>query len=178
VKDCVKGNPEARKVLYDMHAPQMLSLCYRYARSKDDAEDIFQKGFYLVYKNIGQLKDPLALRGWVKRIFVNAALQHNQQKQTLYPLNDCEGEEMAGVNDALSNLETAELTKLIQALPRRCREVFNMYVVEGYSHKEIAEAMNISVGTSKSQLHDARKTLQEAVIKNSNRASRKIKMIT
>ncbi|MFH1319710.1 MAG: sigma-70 family RNA polymerase sigma factor [Bacteroidota bacterium] len=176
VRGSAKGNPEARKALYDMHAPQMLSVCYRYAQNREDAEEIFQQGFYLVYKNIGQLKDYKALSGWVKRIFVNAALQHNQQKQKLYPLSNWEdeGKELSEANAALSTLETVELTKLIRQLPRGCKEVFNLYVVEGYSHKEIAEMMGIAEGTSKSQLHDARKMLKAAIIKNNKEAVRRM----
>jgi len=176
VRSCAKGNPEARKALYDMYAAQMLSVCYRYAKSRDDAEEIFQQSFYYVYKNIGQLNDYKALSGWVKRIFVNAALQHNQQKEKLYPLSNWEGEgeKLSEANAALSILETEELTKLIQQLPKGCKEVFNLYVVEGHSHKEIAEMMGITEGTSKSQLHDARKMLKAAIIKNSREATKRI----
>lgn len=176
VSGCVKGKPEARKALYDMYAPQMLSVCYRYVQNKDDAEEIFQQGFYLVYKNLWQLKDRKALSGWVKRIFVNAALQYNLQKQTLYALGDETGlqDNETEANAALSGLETEELTKLIQALPAGCREVFNMYAIEGYSHKEIAGTMNISVGTSKSQLHDARAMLKKSIIKTGKIAKKRL----
>ena len=176
VKGCIKGNRDARKTLYDKYSGQMLSVCYRYARSKEDAEEIFQQAFYLIYKNIGQLQNYQALSGWVKQIFVNTALQYIKQKQKIYVLENwqSEGLEHSEVNNALSILETKELIELIQKLPNGCREVFNMYVVEGYSHKEISEKLGIAVGTSKSQLHDARKILMRAIQKNEVKLNRKI----
>jgi len=163
-------DPEARRVLYDKYAAQMYSVCLRYVKGADDANDIFQQGFYLVYKNIGQLKNVDALSGWIKSIFIHAALKQNQKSNQLFYLDDYELSDNYSSdnwNEALSNLETDELTRLIQQLPEGCRTVFNLFVIDGYSHNEIAKRLSISVGTSKSQLHDARKFLKRRIICNS-----------
>lgn len=149
----------------------MFSVCLRYAQNKEEAEDIFQQGFYLVYKNINQLKNVDALSGWIKRIFVNVALENNRKIGFLKVIEDMDivaHTSLIEVNEALDHLATEELTALIQQLPTGCRKVFNLYVVEGFSHQEIAEEMKISIGTSKSQLHDARTLLKQKIINNSS----------
>ena len=156
-------------MLYELYSSQMYSVCLRYVKNQTDAEDVFQQGFYLVYKNLHQLKNVEALSGWIKRIFVNVAIEHNRKK---YQLRIVESPELesnhkhVGINDAVDFLATEELTTIIQRLPTGCREVFNLYVIDGYSHKEIAEQMQISIGTSKSQLFDARKILKSKIIRN------------
>ena len=146
----------------------MLSVCYRYAKNKDDAKDIFQQAFYLVYKNIRQLRDPNALSGWVKRIFVNVALQYYKDKSSLYAVKEISDQEyeIQSTDNPLSRLREQEIIQLIQKLPNGSREIFNMYAIEGYTHKEISEKLGISIGTSKSQLHDARKILKREILKN------------
>lgn len=166
IAGCLRYNPEARKVLYDKYASQMYSVCLRYANSKEDANDIFQQAFYLVYKNLKQLKNPDALSGWVKRIFVNTALELVKKNAKYSNTEDFDemNDSAQSWNDAIQKINTEEIGKLIQKLPEGCRMVFNLYAIEGFSHKEIAEQLGISVGTSKSQLFDARKTLKAAVI--------------
>lgn len=168
MKGCIKGDSNARRELYERYAAQMLSVCYRYAHNSEDAKDIFQQAFYLVYKNIDQLKDHKALSGWIKRIFVNTALQYYKKNHMMFALQDFSSNELDLLDtmDPLSKMAEKELIELIQALPGGCREVFNLYVVDGYSHKEIAERLNISVGTSKSQLFDARRLLKKAILRN------------
>ena len=124
----------------------MFSVCLRYTQNREEAEDVFQQGFYLVYKNINQLKNVDALSGWIKRIFVNVALENNRKTSYLRVVEDINiisDKNLTGVNDALDHLATEELTKLIQKLPAGCRKVFNLYVIEGFSHQEIAEKMEI-----------------------------------
>lgn len=148
----------------------MYSVCMRYAQNNDDANDIFQQAFYLVYKNIGQLKNENALSGWVKSIFVNTSLEHLKKKARVVMIEPVEHyfdeNTTENWNSALSSLAISELTKLIQELPVRCQLVFNLYAIEGFTHKEIAKKLSISVGTSKSQLHDARKILKNKVLAN------------
>lgn len=148
----------------------MYSICMRYAQNTDDANDIFQQAFYLVYKNIKQLKNENALSGWVKSIFINTALEHLKKQArivTVDPIDHCfDHDSIDNWNEALSSLAIDELTKLIQTLPLRCQLVFNLYAIEGFSHKEIAQKLNITIGTSKSQLHDARKILKHKIISN------------
>ena len=165
IKGCLKFNPAARKVLYDKYASRMYSVCMRYANSKDDANDIFQQAFYSIYKNLNQVKNHEALSGWVKRIFVNTALEFGKKNARFNHLENIESavDSNENWNDAIQNLNMEELAELIQQLPDGTRMVFNLYAIEGYSHKEIAEHLGISSGTSKSQLFDARKKLKTAV---------------
>ena len=165
IKGCLKFNPLARKELYDKYASQMYSVCMRYANSKDDANDIFQQAFYSIYKSLNQVKNPEALSGWIKRIFVNTALEFGNKNTRFNHLENIESvvDSNENWNDAIQNLNIEELAGLIQQLPEGTRMVFNLYAIEGYSHKEIAEQLGISSGTSKSQLFDARKKLKTAV---------------
>ena len=143
----------------------------RYAKNKEDADDIFQQGFYLVYKNIGQIRDAKAMSGWIKRIFVNTALESYNKKKRVSLVEDDQldtNENLNNWNEAIRNLGAEEITNLIQKLPNACRTVFNMYVIDNMSHKEIAKKLSISEGTSKSNLHDARKILKRKII-NSNK---------
>jgi len=152
----------------------MFSVCLRYSKNQTDAEDIFQEGFYLVYKNLTQLKNKEALSGWIKKIFVNVAIEHNRKKYQLRIVEDSDSVSnitAIDLNEAISKLATKELTILIQQLPAGCREVFNLYVVDGYPHKDIAEQLSISIGTSKSQLFDARKILKKKIIANNLQSS-------
>ena len=168
VSGCIALDPEARRVLYDKYSAQMFSVCMRYANDKEGARDIFQDGFYRVYMNIGQLKNVEALSGWIKRIFVNAGIEHCKKTSKTIFLEELKAHPInqpVNWNAALSNISTQEIIGLIQELPEGCRTVFNMYVIEGFSHKEIAAELQISTGTSKSQLHDARKILKQKLAK-------------
>lgn len=151
----------------------MFSVCLRYTKNQEDAEDVFQQAFFLIYKNLFQLKDVEALSGWIKRIVVNEAIEFTKRKYYLRVVDSMD----ASLNllpdnaeDVLSQMSTDELTNLIQQLPTGCREVFNMYVIDGFSHKEISEKLNISIGTSKSQLFDARKILKMKISLNKRSA--------
>ena len=154
----------------------MFSVCLRYAKNQADAEDIFQEGFFLVYKNLHQLKNVEALSGWIKKIFMNVAIEHNRKKYQLRIVENPEllpDHSVINVNEAIDILATEELSVLIQSLPTGCREVFNLYVIDDYSHKEIAEQLQISIGTSKSQLFDARKILKNKIIRNKSNSLNK-----
>lgn len=145
----------------------MFSICLRYANNNSDVEDIFQEGFFKIYQNIGQVKNPEALSGWIRKIFVNVALEYNRKGHSLRVVIDNDAIETSNettINSAIDNLSLEELTTLIQSLPTGCKTVFNMYAVDGYSHQEIAEALGISIGTSKSQLFVARQILQKKII--------------
>lgn len=162
VEGCKKGNPGDQKELYHRFASYMLSICNRYARNIMDAEDIFQEGFLKVYANIHQLKRVEAVMWWMKRIFVNEALSFYQKQPDLYRLDNIPEEkgDLTEEETPVSKISTEEMTLMIQNLPNKMRMVFNMYVIEGYTHQEISDLLGISVGTSKSNLHDARKILQ------------------
>lgn len=168
IKQCIQGNTKAQKELYDTFATKMLSICFRYASNKDNAEDIFQEGFFRVFTNLSKLRNPSSIEAWMKKIFINEALQlyKRESKSIQYDiLNGYENNAQLQEPSIIDEMQTSELTKVIQQLPDQMRLVFNLYIMEGYSHKEIAEKLGISVGTSKSNLHDARIKLQ-TLLKN------------
>ena len=151
--------------MYNLFASRMLSVCHRYSKSKDDAEDIFQEGFLKVFENLKQVRKEDSLEWWMKKIFINEALKLYNSNKRINLVDDLSILRPASVAESgiLEKLGTDEITHQIQMLPDRMRMVFNMYVVEGFSHSEIAAMLNISEGTSKSNLHDARKTLQRKI---------------
>lgn len=164
VRGCVKGQPHYQEALYTRYYRKMFGVCLRYAPDRETAEDILQDGFVKVFKNIGSFEGKGSLEGWIRRVMVNTALELLRKKSTLYPVVDIE----QAVNsdsgwDIVSTLTEQEILRMVQALPVGYRTVFNLYAIEGYSHREIAEQLNITEGTSKSQLARARQTLQENI---------------
>jgi len=165
IDGCAKGDRASQKALYDRYCRKMLVYCLRYAKSTPEAEDILQEGFVKVFKNIGQFRSESKLDTWMTRIMINTALNHQRQKLYMLPMLDVteihlpENEEIS-----LAGFHLSELVTLIQSLPDGCRIVFNLFAVEGYSHKEIAEMLGVSEGTSKSQYNRA-KTLLRAKLR-------------
>jgi RNA polymerase sigma-70 factor (ECF subfamily) len=168
VKGCLKNDRAAQKALYDIMSPTMFAICLRYADSYQTAEDLLQEGFIKVYKHIARYRGDGSFEGWVKRIFVNTAIEHFRKQSRMYPIVNLESVDHSLQAGNLSDsLELEDLRKLIQQLSPGYRTVFNLYVVEGYSHKEIAGQLEISEGTSKSQLARARYLLQKMIIEAS-----------
>jgi RNA polymerase sigma factor (sigma-70 family) len=164
VKGCVKGQPQHQEALYNKYYRKMFGVCLRYAPDRETAEDILQDSFVKVFKNIGSYEGKGSLEGWIRRVVVNTALELLRKKASMYPVVDLEqAVQTDGGWDIVSTLSEQEILKMVQALPVGYRTVFNLYAIEGYSHKEIAEQLNISEGTSKSQLARARQTLQENI---------------
>ena len=161
---CAKGDRKFQQMLYNMFSAKMFSVCLRYANEYNSAQDLLQEGFIKVYRNIEKFRGEGSFEGWVRRIFVNTAIEHYRKQVNLYALHDSEakGYEYYEGN-ALETLKHQDILKLIQTLSHGYRTVFNLYVIEGFSHKEIGEMMNISEGTSKSQLARARYLLQKMI---------------
>jgi RNA polymerase sigma factor (sigma-70 family) len=161
VAECRLGNPRAQKVLYDRLAPGMLGVCLRYLRRQEDAEEALVLGFVKVFRALEQYRHEGSFRGWVRRIMINEALGQLRRQHPMHvDIDEC-SDGVATIGAAAeSDLDTADLLRLIQGLPAGYRTVFNLYAVEGYSHPEIAELLGISEGTSKSQLSKARALLQ------------------
>jgi RNA polymerase sigma-70 factor (ECF subfamily) len=162
LEGCIKGNGDCQKALYNVMAGKMYALCLRYARDNDDAKDILQEGFIKVYTKIDQYGFKGSFEGWMRRIFVNTALMRYRDNKMIH----VELNEQVYEDEVLSEeLETShgedELLKLIDELSPRYKLVFNLYAIEGYSHQEISKMLNISEGTSKSNLSRARTILQE-----------------
>ncbi|MCC7302904.1 MAG: RNA polymerase sigma factor [Bacteroidia bacterium] len=167
VSGCLKKNPLAQKQLWERFSRKMMGVCLRYSNDKDDAEDILQVGFIKVFENIESFKGSGSLEGWVRRIMVNTALNHYRQNKQSRESLDIEVVDymVEGDNQVSDRLDAKELMRMIQKLPPGFRSVFNLFAIEGYSHREIAEMLEISEGTSKSQYARARMYLQRMILK-------------
>jgi len=166
IKGCIKGDPGSQEKLYRQFSAAMYGLCLQYASSEEDARDILQDGFVKVFKKIGQVKDVKAFPGWIRRVMINTALERYRSLVVMQRIDEDPlllNEKIT--DDVLDDLNAEFLVALIQELPPRYRMVFNLYAIEGYSHKEIGDMLNISDGTSKSNLSRARAILQGKVKK-------------
>lgn len=151
--------------LYRRFSPKMYAVCFRYAHNTADAQDLLQEGFVKVYRNLHKFRGDGSFEGWVRRVFVNTAIEHFRKKSL--QLNSVSEREENTIEDhdlsALDQLAERDILQLIQELSPGYKAVFNLYVVEGYSHKEIGEMLGISEGTSKSQLARAKGILQKKI---------------
>lgn len=142
----------------------MYGICLRYATNAEEAEDILQEGFIKVFRKISSFRSEGSFEGWIRRIFVNTAIEQYRKRMYLQPVTEQEENTIEGKYlSVLDSLAERDIIKLVQQLSPGYRTVFNMYVVEGYSHKQIAEHLGISEGTSKSQLSRAKQILQDLV---------------
>ena len=158
----------AQRALYDRLASRMLSLCLRYVGDRTTAEDIMQEGFVTLFTRLDSFKGHGSFEGWARKIFVNTALMYLRKKDALKMSDDIDAARNLSTDMAsqMEDIGYLELMKLITSLPAGFRTVFNMYVIEGYSHKEIAEMLDISEITSRSQLSRARTWLQNKIRAN------------
>lgn len=165
IKACIKGNRVAQKELYQKFADKMYGVCLRYAANEDEAKDILQDGFIKVFLHLDQFNFKGSFEGWVRRIIVNTALEKFRDKNYLFASTMSSNYESgdSAYDHILSDLSAHDLMALIHELSPQYRMVFNLYAIEGYSHKEIAEIMNIKEGTSKSNLSRAREILKEKI---------------
>ncbi len=165
VSECVKCNPRAQRALFERFAPKMLTVCLRYSKDQEQAEDILQDGFVKVFSKITAFKMEGSLEGWIRRIMVNTAL--DQIRKDLKSLGDVSTDDVAyklDSNDFIAeNLMAEDLMKMIQSMPEGYKVVFNMFAIEGYSHAEIAEQLGVTESTSKSQYSRARAYLRERI---------------
>lgn len=165
VKGCQKGDRRYQEILYRKYAPKMYGICMSYAGERPLAQDMLQEAFVKVFRSIKKYKAEGSLEGWVRRIVVNTALDLIRSQGRNQRLIQEETENAStrnfSENDALPSLQMNEMLRFIAKLPDGARAVFNLFAVEGYTHKEIAEHLHISVGTSKSQFNRARNLLQD-----------------
>jgi len=166
ISGCLEGDRRMQTELYRRFSPRMYGVCLRYAANAEEAEDILQEGFIKIFKKLDSFRKEGSFEGWIRRVFVNTAIEHFRRKKYLQPITDKEENTLEGKNfSALDDLAEKDILALIRELSPGYRTVFNLYVVEGYTHKEIADMMNISEGTSKSQLSRAKVILQDMVKK-------------
>lgn len=161
LQDCINGSRKSQKELYNLFASKMFLICLRYTKNQMDAEDVLQEGFVKLFNNLHKFRCEGSFEGWVRRIFVNTAIEHTRRKRLTTGVS--EGLENSVVdkhNNALDNLYEKDLISSANTLSDGYRTVFNLYAIEGYSHKEIASQLGITESTSKSQFSRAKAILR------------------
>ncbi|HLN19956.1 MAG TPA: RNA polymerase sigma factor [Bacteroidales bacterium] len=166
IRGSVNGNRRDQELLYRRYAAKLYAVCLQYSGNDEEARDILQEGFIKIFENLEYFKFEGSFEGWLRRIMVNTALEKFRSRHNLYRVDDIDSiqePEYDPDNHDYAGLEAADLMSMIRELPPKYRMVFNLYAIEGYSHKEIGELVNISEGTSKSNLARARIILQRKV---------------
>ncbi len=168
LEGCIRGDRDAQEHLYRHFAPTMLGICLRYTKSRDEADDVMQEGFIKVFANVERFRQEGSFEGWIKRIMVNTALNHYHKSQKMNSHRNIDDIRETDIieDDApmpKTRFSQKEMLDAIQELPEGYSKIFNMYVFEKYKHKEIAEMLNISVNTSKSQLAKSRIYLKKVL---------------
>jgi len=165
VNGCRQKDRASQRKLYELFARKLFAVCLRYTKDRDDAEDVLQESFVKAFQHIDSFRFECPLEAWLKRIVINTALKHIRKQQPWQ--NQTDVEEVAHAlpqsENTLSDLNYQQLLKMVQELPPGCQTVFNLYAIEGYTHPEIAELLDISEGTSKSQYARARGLLQQKI---------------
>jgi RNA polymerase sigma factor (sigma-70 family) len=176
VAGCRRHDKNAQKWLFETYSSRMYSICYRYVHHTMEAEDILVTGFTKVFEKIDQFKGEGSLEGWIRRIMINEALTFLRKNKSVYLETDLEQADREPDYQQLENqLEAEDLMAMIGELPSGYKIVFNLYAIDGYSHKEIAEQLGISENTSKSQLSRARAHLQKMLAHNDELLTQKFK---
>lgn len=162
IEGCINGKRSSQKALYDCYASKMLGVCMRYAKDRAEAEDMLQEGFIKVFQNIARFKHEGSFEGWIRRIMVFTAINFFKHRSRKFKEDlDTVGYDAGFDDGVIEKISAKEIIALVQQLPEGYRVVFNLYAVEGYTHKEIADMLNIAVGTSKSQYARARSAMQQ-----------------
>lgn len=168
IDGCRKGDRSVQKALYERYCQKMTVVCMRYSKTTAEAEDILQEGFVKVFQGIKNFRQESKLETWITRIMVNTALNLQRKKLYLFPMVDVEELDLPQEELSVSTIHFTQLLEMIQSLPQGCQIVFNLFAIEGYNHKEIADLLKISEGTSKSQYARARSLLQQKLLKESS----------
>lgn len=171
IKGCIEGKNASREMLYKQFSSKLWPVCLRYASSYDEAKDILQDGFIKIFEKISQYEGRGHFEGWMRKVIVNTALAEFRKKRYLTVDTNHPLAQQEETSDHIEfDLSADELMEMIRKLPPQYKLVFNLYAIEGYSHKEIAEMLNISEGTSKSNLSRARDILQRKIqVENTKR---------
>lgn len=172
ILDCKNNNIKAQEQLFRLFSSKLFAVCLKYSRNYEEAQDNLQDGFLLIFEKIGQFAFLGSFEGWAKRVMINNALQYYRKEKFLELVTEnIADEQEIDLDDSSISLDY--LLGIIQQLPDRYRLVFNLYVIDNYSHKEIAAMLNINVGTSKSNLSRARMILKEKIeaLNNTNQSS-------
>lgn len=170
IKGCINGDRKSQKELYKLYYSKMMNVCYRYSKNSDDAQDLLQDGFVKVFSYLKSYDFKGSFEGWIRKIMVNTAIDFYRKNKNIYFVDDENGfiletSRVESADTIYSNFGVEEIMNAIQQLSPVYKTVFNMYVIDGYQHKEIAEQLNISEGTSKSNLSKAKNNLKEILLK-------------
>jgi RNA polymerase sigma factor (sigma-70 family) len=162
IRGCLDGNRRMQEQLYRQYAPKMYAVCNRYCNNANDAQDVLQEGFVKIFKNLANYRGEGSFEGWMRRIFVNTAIEHYRRKVNVFTMTEAV-ETTYEDNDwtVFDRLAEKDILDMVRQLSPGYRTIFNMYVVEGYSHKDIGALLGISEGTSKSQLARSKLILQK-----------------
>ncbi len=164
IDGCLRGDSKMQEELYKRFAPKMYAVCLRYSNNTENAQDLLQEGFIKIFRNLNRFRNEGSFEGWIRRIFVNTSIEFFRKKTNLFSITEKDDLIVEdGSLNALDKLAEKDIIKLVQELSPGYRAVFNLYAIEGYSHKEIGNMLNISEGTSKSQLARAKGVLQKKV---------------
>jgi RNA polymerase sigma-70 factor (ECF subfamily) len=165
IDDCIAQNRNAQRTVFERYKSIMMGICMRYCKSKDEAEDVMMEGFMTIFTEAHTFRRDGAFEQWMKRIMINTSINNYRKNLKHYFHADIDeiDEHTLIKSEITENYSAKELMKILQDLPEGYRIVFNLYAIEGYKHREIAKILNITVGTSKSQLSKARKMLQMRV---------------
>lgn len=166
IKQSLKSNRKAQKLLYDKYAPKMLGLCAYYIKDVQQSEEVMLNGFFKVFTKLHQFSNEGSFEGWIRKIMVWESISYLRTKKELTLTNEIENYETIVENEIELSIAVEDLQLYINELPNGSKVVFNLYVIEGYKHAEIAEMLQISEGTSKTQLSRARKALQKMISSN------------
>lgn len=162
ISACIQNDRRAQKKFFDIYSPILYPICIRYVKDINDANDVLQLGFMKIFKNLPSYQPSGSFEGWIKRIIINTAIEQLRKKKNHLDIDEMTGIETPSIqNTAIQDMNAAEIIKLIAFLPEGYRTVFNLFCIDGFSHKEIAEQMGTTESTSKSQLFKARKLLQK-----------------
>jgi RNA polymerase sigma-70 factor (ECF subfamily) len=176
IKGCKDGRIKDQERLYNLFSSILFGVCLYYSKDRTEAEDLLHDGFMKIFSNIATYRYKGSFEGWMRKIMINTALEKFRREKHLHPLSDLEDkEEELYAEDTISNISADDLVNMIQNLSPKYRMVFNLYAVEGYSHKEISEMLGISEGTSKSNLSRARTILQRNVNKYFYSSAKQVK---
>jgi len=171
IKGCQKGKPASQKVLYDLFAPKMYGVCLQYCQDRTEAEDCLQEGFIKVFTNIKKYRFEGSFEGWVRRIMVNTTIESFRKKKPETSLEDVTLVKLEDepVEEEAASISEDDIFEMINELPPKYKMVFNLYAIEGFSHKEIAKILDISEGTSKSNLSRARNWIKNRITEKSGK---------
>ncbi|MEO6330514.1 MAG: RNA polymerase sigma factor [Ginsengibacter sp.] len=164
IQGSIRGDRQVQELLYHRFSPKMYSVCLRYSGNTDDAQDLLQEGFIKVFKNLSKFRGEGSFEGWIRRIFVNTSIEHFRKKVNMYAVTETQEVTIEDKEfNVLDNLAEKDIIAMIHQLSPGYKAVFNLHVIEGYSHKEIGKMLGINEGTSKSQLARAKTALKKMV---------------